>query len=508
MATLRAVQHLAWSYDGGPFEDAVARVPFARRIAVLTVAGLLTTVVTLVLRRATGGESRGLNAAVAYASGRLRFVPTIASGLASIVLVALGVSLGREAAPKDLGGAFASAMSLRLGLSRAERRVLVACGAGAGIAAVYNVPLGGALFATEILLGTLSLSLVLPALLTSAIATAVAWIALPPIATYDVARGSPSASLVVWSLLFGPLAGLAATGFVRGTAWSRAHAPRGRAIFYEPVLLLASLGIAACVFPQILGNGKNVVQDAFVNGLDFRLLGTLAAFKVLATFASLRSGAPGGLFTPTISAGALLGGFAGHLWTLAWPAPEHATFAFVAAGAFLAAASRGPLSAIVLIVELTQTTEALIVPLVLATVGATIVARRFASPSIYTTTPAASLRDERLGPWLISASATIAELARRRPPSERPFFVIDEKARYVGVVSLAIFADDAAGVPIDVKTASDVARASPSLVAGAAPDVAAVALARDGGVVPVVDERRVVRDVVDRRGPVRRDRPR
>jgi len=104
----------------------------------------------------------------------------------SIVIVALGASLGREAAPQQTGAALASALSVRAKLPEWQRRLLVACGAGAGMAAVYNVPLGGALFTLEVLMGTVTLPLVLPALATTLTATAVAWIAIPHVPTYAI----------------------------------------------------------------------------------------------------------------------------------------------------------------------------------------------------------------------------------------------------------------------------------------------------------------------------------
>ena len=154
-----------------------------------------------------GGE---ISEALWLQDGRLAFWPSLGRGVAVDRVVALGASLGREAAPQLAGGAVASRLCERLGIPRWQRRLLVACGAGAGMAAVYNVPLGGALFALEVLLGTVTLPLVLPALATSAIATAVAWIALPT--APDLPRAELPASPPRRSsgrLIVGPLAGLA-----------------------------------------------------------------------------------------------------------------------------------------------------------------------------------------------------------------------------------------------------------------------------------------------------------
>src|SRR6202035_6095518 len=108
-----------------------------------------------------------------------------------------------------------------------QRRLLVACGAGAGMAAVYNVPLGGALFALEVLLGTITLPLVLPALATSLIATAMAWIVVPIAPTYFLPTYGVSASLVVWAAIVGPLAGPGAGGGGRVGARGHGNCPSG-----------------------------------------------------------------------------------------------------------------------------------------------------------------------------------------------------------------------------------------------------------------------------------------
>lgn len=180
MMLLHALEHLSWSYRSGTFLDGVKAVSAAHRMLVLLAAGVIAEIGGLVLKRLRGFGGGEVSEAVwLLEDGRLGVRPSLARGLLSIVIVAMGASLGREAAPQLTGAAAASRLCEKAGLPRWQRRLLIACGAGAGMAAVYNVPLGGALFALEVLLGTLTLPLVLPALATSLIATGVAWIALP-----------------------------------------------------------------------------------------------------------------------------------------------------------------------------------------------------------------------------------------------------------------------------------------------------------------------------------------
>ena len=383
MLLLHAVEHLAWSYHSGTFLHAVQSVGAVHRLLVVTGAGVIAGVGAIVLKRLHGFGGGEVSEAVWLEDGRLALGPSLSRGILSIVIVAMGASLGREAAPQLAGAATASGLSERFGLPRWQRRLLVACGAGAGMAAVYNVPLGGALFALEVLLGTLALPLVLPALATSVIATAVAWIALPNTATYHAPTYGVSGTGIVWAVVIGPLAGLVAVGWAR--LISRVHAlrPSGWGRLTAPILIFAALGAIAIVYPQLLGNGKDTVQLAVLGVMSAGLLAALFVLKPLATGGCLGSGAPGGLFTPTLTIGVLFGGLLGHAWSLVWPGTSDGVYALVGGGAVLAAAMQGPLAAIVLIIELAHHSDTLIVPLLLAVTEATIVARLLGAPSIY-----------------------------------------------------------------------------------------------------------------------------
>jgi H+/Cl- antiporter ClcA len=382
MLLLHAIQHLAWGYREGEFLRGVTRDKDVHRVLVLLIGGLFAGVAGTLLARLPGRAD--VSAALWLHGARLPFIKSIAQGVDSIVTVALGASLGREAGPQQTGAALASLLAMRERLPDWQRRLLVACGAGAGIAAVYNVPLGGALFALEVLLGTLTLPLVLPALATSTIATAVAWIALPDRPTYIVPPLGLHTSQIVWAIIVGPIAGLAAVGFVHLIA--RAHAIRPtttRPRLLAPVLVFGALGLLAMQYPQLLGNGKDLVQLTLVGRLGIGLLAVLLVLKPLATAGCLGSGASGGLFTPTLAFGVLLGGLLGEAWVHIWPGGLEGSFAAIGGAAVLAAAMQGPLAAVVLMVELTHRVDALMVPILIAVVGATVVTRLLRAPSIY-----------------------------------------------------------------------------------------------------------------------------
>ncbi|MDQ2757580.1 MAG: chloride channel protein, partial [Actinomycetota bacterium] len=278
-----------------------------------------------------------------------------------------------------------SAIATRGGLTVPQRRLLVACGAGAGLASVYNVPLGAALFTAEVLVGTLRLPVVLPALGCSGVATLTAHLGLPDRATYvGLEVGGSSARVVVWSLVAAPVLGLASVGLVRLIALVSHRSPRSLA-FRLGAPLGACLVLAAVggPLPQLYGNGQAMAEIAFLGAGSIGLFAFLAVLKPLVTAMFLGSGAAGGLFTPTLSSGAVLGAALGGVWGLMWPGTPVGAYAFLGAAAVLGAGMQAPLAALALVLELTHTGFDLLVPLVLVTTLATAVARAVDGYSIY-----------------------------------------------------------------------------------------------------------------------------
>ncbi len=150
-----------------------------------------------------------------------------------------------------------------------------------------------------------------------------------------------------------------------------------------PLAAFSALGAVAIAYPQILGNGKNIVQLAAVAQLGVGLIAVLLALKPLATAACLGSGAPGGLFTPTLAFGVLFGALLGQGWSELWSGPPLGSYAIIGGAAMLGAAMQGALAAVVIVLELTHSSYSLIVPVLLAVVEATVSARVVGVPSIY-----------------------------------------------------------------------------------------------------------------------------
>jgi CIC family chloride channel protein len=381
MQLLYLVQYRVW--PGPHILDAAARAGAWRHIGVLAAAGVLTGIGQVLLRRVVSGNSIDITEALSNDAGRLPALRTIGSAVLSVIVVGMGASLGREGAPKQAGAVIANAVSDKAHLSDEQRRLLVACGAGAGLAAAYGVPLGGALFAVEVLRGQLALRLILPALLASTIATGISWFAIPNEPTYVIPAFTLTASIICWSIVAGPVIGVVSVVFVRAVAWADRYKPTSWRRIFAPTVALSLIGAASIAYPQLLGNGKDIAELAFTNQVPPYLLLVLFVLRPLASVLCVGSGVPGGLFTPSLAMGALLGGSLGVAWSWMWPGVPLGMFAIIGAGAVLAATTHGPISAVVLMMELTGRDRSFILPMLLAVVTATVVARTLDQRSIY-----------------------------------------------------------------------------------------------------------------------------
>ncbi len=379
---LRLVERITYGVHRPTLLASVDAAPGWRRIvALLAAAGIVTVGLRVLGRSSTGGTE--VTEAIWLRSGKLALFPSLARGVLSIVTVGMGVSLGREAAPQLAGAAFASRLSEWAALPVWQRRLLVAAGAGAGFAAVYNVPLGGTLLALEVMLGTLALPLVLPALLTSLTATAVAWIFLGDRPIYHVGIDRFRPSQLVFAILMGPIIGIVATGWTRLISAANRSRPQNVGRWFAPLLAFGLLALLSLQYPQLLGNGRAIVQLGLIGRFSLGLTLMLLILKPLVTAACIASGSPGGLFTPTFAVGVLLSGVGAALFSHVWPGSLPESYALIGGGAFLAAAMQGPLAGVVLVLELTRHFDALMVPTLLAVVEATVVSRRLGASSIY-----------------------------------------------------------------------------------------------------------------------------
>lgn len=369
---LHWIQALAWDMHSGTLLEAVSGASPARRVLNLVLGGILGAASWFFLFR----RSRAITS-VSAAVGGTPMPPLRATwhALTQVLIVGLGASVGREVAPREMAAAFSAAAADRLGLTPEDRRIIVACGAGAGLAAVYSIPISGAIYTLEILLVSRSRRAVAPAFCTSAIAVLISTGFTRPAPFYTVPTLTPSLSLTVFAALIGPLLG--ATGWAFKQAVARVGAARPRDWRLLASLPTASflVGIIAVWVPSVLGNGQASAQTQFdavwATGAGLGLAALVLAAKTVTTFLTIRAGGWGGVLTPAVALGAGIGAVIGLPWAAAWPGSQVAAFAFIGAAAFLGASMNAPFTGLILVIEFTAQGPTILVPATLAVGGAT-----------------------------------------------------------------------------------------------------------------------------------------
>lgn len=394
MRLLRFVQDLAWPKATTYFGAVEAAHPL-QRVLVPAIAGAIVAGLWLVTRQKLSGHGTpGVIEAIWNRDGQLALPPAFLRDASSIVAVSMGASLGREGALIQTSAATGSWLSRRFRVAPDQARLLVACGASAGIAAAYNVPIGASVFGLEVLLGSFALELFGPIVICCVSATLVSRILIEDHATYVVphfALMSPHDFVLV--IVLGPLLGLAAAAYNLGmdtVARILGRVPQPYA-YVMPIVAMAALGALAIEFPQLLGNGYDTVDRSLLGTVPLVLMLVLPGLKFLATAVCSAAGVPGGLFTPSLYVGALVGGALGVLAAPIAPGTPAGAYALIGMGCILAGTTHAAVSSVLIVFELTGDYD-VILPLMVGCVLAAHVSRRLVPDSIYT----ASLRRRRV----------------------------------------------------------------------------------------------------------------
>ena len=299
---------LVW--PGPDMVQGVALSPPLARALIPAIGGLAAGLVLALGSRWAGGV-RGWDIleAVVLRNGVLPLPQALVRAASSIVTQASAGAVGREGPIVLVAAATASGLGGRLGVPTRERRLLVACGAAAGLACAYNTPLGAALFAMEILLGSLSLEAFAPLAISSAAATFLTWAAFgrDPVFQVPAATLSSSWELVLCALL-GVLGGLVGALFLlalRACAalYERSRLPRPLAMASAGL----ALGLVTLRYPEIVGNGREAIGALFVRPWGIEAVLALLVLRLVVTPLAVGSGTVGGVFTPTLFLGAMLG---------------------------------------------------------------------------------------------------------------------------------------------------------------------------------------------------------
>jgi CIC family chloride channel protein len=393
---------LSWLYQGlyghNNVVDSISSLPPWLRV-VAPVCGALLAGVVARLRSGQGQGVSNVMEAVALGRVQLSLRATASRVVSAWAAIAGGVSIGREGPLIEAGGALGAAVGRTVRTSADQTRVLIAVGTAAGFSAAYNTPFAAALFVLETIAGMAAPALVLPVMAGTVIAVAVtrAAVGAGPIYGQRVFGIEGPLELIYVGVL-GVAAAGAAIAFKRTLGaveqWFERHP--------TPQPLRACLGglvvgAIAVWMPAVAGNGYEPLNRLLDAPVGIELLGLLLVAKVLATSASVGSGIPGGIFTPMLLVGAALGAGCSEVFSaVGLIAPNPGGYALVGMAATTAASIHAPLTAAVMIFEVSGD-YAIALPLLLATVVSTVLSRALGSESIYQ----AELRKKGLG-WDIT----------------------------------------------------------------------------------------------------------
>ncbi|TPW29545.1 chloride channel protein [Pararhizobium mangrovi] len=389
----------SFHYDPNAFGPPSPLGPFL--IAIPVIGGLI--VVFLVRSFAPEAKGHGVPEvmyAIYHQSGNVRGVVALVKSLASAISIGTGASVGREGPIIQIGSSFGSTLGRRLNLIRSQKIILLSAGAGAGIAATFNTPLGGVLFATEVLLPEISTRSFLPVVVATATSTYGYRLVMGaesaftvPFLTGPVQVQTVNGTEIVLSALIGVVLGVAAWAFVRLLAFMEDFFERMPISPYlQSVIGMAGVGLMGYLFLlavghyEVLGVGYATIQD-IINGntLGIVLLTALFFGKLLATCVSLGAGSSGGIFSPSLFMGATLGAAIAGIADVIMPGMVASvpTYAMIGMAAMVGASTSAAMTAIVMIFEMTRDYN-IILPLTLAVAIALGIRRALITNDIYT----------------------------------------------------------------------------------------------------------------------------
>ena len=393
LATLvfrQGIAGLEWLVDQRNFSvvEIAQNLPWFLRVLLPTFGGLVAGgILVLAQRYARGGPSDYMES-IAFGDGQVPVRQTLLRSLSSLITIASGGSIGREGSMVQLAALCASIIGRAVHFNADRLRLLVACGAAAGITAAYNAPIAGAFFIAEVVLGVIEMHSFGPLLVASIVAN-ITMRALPDYhSTYEMPPfpAIPDVELLAFAGL-GIVAGLVAPQFLRLLDFSRKRF-RNTPTSVPVRLGLGGLGVGIISIwvPQVWGNGYEVVNSLLNSPWAWSAVLSILVFKVVATAFTAGSGAVGGVFTPMLFVGAASGSLFGQGVGALWPHTA-APFAYAIAGmgAFLAVATSAPIMAVLMTFEMTLSAQALL-PLVLTCLVAYFVALPSSSRAMYSVT--------------------------------------------------------------------------------------------------------------------------
>ena len=451
------VVHLLLTGSDENLVDSFTHMAHWQRLMTPMLGGALAGAAILFgMRFSRRSKSTDYMEAIVLGEGNVPVRSSLVKSVSALFTIATGGSIGREGPLVQLSAVLASLPGRWRHWPAPRRRLIVACGAAAGIASAYNAPIAGALFVAEIVLGSVAMESFGPLVFASVVATMT--VRGSPIVGESPLYNVPSFRLnASWEilpyLLLGVVAGVAAPWFLRFLRLCEKLFERSR-LPLIPRLALggAIVGALAVFYPQMAGNGYSSINSVLHSEWTWEVLLGIFLCKILATGATFGSGAVGGVFTPTLFVGSGLGYLAGCAFHTMWPhsALTPSAFALVGMGAFLAATTHAPLMAMLMVFEITLD-YAIILPLMMGCVVAYYLSIGIEPASIYSEAlkrKGARIFDQQL------SNLRVLDLMKADPPSVpltarfneiaqsfishrfNYLYVVDGDHRFLGVVSL------------------------------------------------------------------------
>jgi chloride channel protein, CIC family len=391
------LQTFSLAYDSSLFTP---ENPWGAAVILVPVVGgiIVTFIVSNFAPEAKGHGVPEVMDAIYYKGGAIRPVVAVVKSIASAVAIGTGAAVGREGPIIQIGSALGSTFGQILKLTPAQRIVLVAAGAGAGIAATFNTPIGGVLFVTELMLPEVSVNTFLPVATATGVATFLGRLFFGPDPAFSVPEMIPlpnslgaGAFTLLLYIILGIFMGVAAAAFIRGLHLLEDAFDKIPGRYLRHMIGMLLVGILMFLLFHYFGHyyvegvGYATIQ-AILNGqlAGAGLLALLFVAKLAATSTSLGSGSSGGVFSPSLYMGATLGGaFAGLLTQLLHVPVNVPAFAMVGMGAMVGGGTGAAMTAVTMIFEMTRDYN-IVLPMILA-VGACLATRRLLSrENIYT----------------------------------------------------------------------------------------------------------------------------
>lgn len=326
--------------------------------------------------------------AILLRGGAIRPRVAFVKAIASAITIGTGGSVGREGPIIQIGSSLGSTVGQFFRVPSSRLKTLVGCGAAAGIAAAFNAPIAGALFAVEIILMDFAVAQFSPIVISSVMATVVSHSFEGKFAAFTVpAYQYVSPYEIGFYFLLGAVSGIISFLFIKVLYFSEEYFDEKFNFpeYLKPVIGGLAIGLMALVFPQVMGIGYDSINAALHGDMIWYLALGLVFLKILATSLTLGSGGSGGIFAPSLFMGAMLGAFFGYFVNLYFPdiTAGPGAYALVAMGGLVAGTTRAPVTAIIIVFELTND-YAIILPLMVTVVISLILSSKLSRESIYT----------------------------------------------------------------------------------------------------------------------------